>query len=164
MKTKRLYTLLALLMIAGCGNSHNDCCWLSLTELHEYALSSDNRSCGPVAPSCVAAWHFDIISDMELIGNDSVRISGTVFCKDEAYIIPVIYSIDTCIDKEYILNPNPIVYGDIKGNYSFTTDRKDGQMFLIYFVGFEPVVLTLNYCDECKKHDKPQSSHVELRH
>ena len=159
--------LLLLLVLAGCGNidKQNNGCWLSLKELPGYGPNANEPEFVLGAHSDVKNWHFDVTSVVELIENDSVRISGTVIEEESGEgTICVFNLVDTYLDDVYKIHPDRSFYSDMNGNYSFTLERKDGLMFIINSPGVDPVLLTLNCCDDCSKNDKQHSSHVELKH
>ncbi len=165
MKTTRLYILFALLLMVGCGNAQNNGCWLSLKELTDYAPDAHKPEYGLAAHSDVVRGRFDITSDVELIGNDSVRISGTVIDAEKSEgIFSAFLPVDTCIDDVYTLASRQKYYCDMDGSYSFTVERKNGLMFIIDLPGYDPVLLMMNCCDECTKNDKRHPSHMELKH
>ena len=157
--------MLLFLLMMGCGNAQNNGCWLSLKELTDYAPDAQKPEYGLAYHSSVVMGRFDITSDVELISNDSVRISGTVIDAEtgEGYF-PTFLPVDKCIDNVYTLSTNKKFYCDMDGSYSFTIERKDGIMYIIESPGYDPVLLMLNCCDECTKKDKRQSSHAELKH
>ncbi len=165
MKTIRLCTLLLFLLMMGCGNAQNNGCWLSLKELTDYSPDAYKPEYGLAFHSCVVRGRFDITSDVELISNDSVRISGTVIDAETGEgTFPAFLPVEKCIDDVYILSPNKKFYSDMDGSFSFTIERKDRIMYIIDLPGYDPVLLMLNCCDECTKNDKRQPSHVELKH
>ena len=163
--------LLLLLVLGGCGNTdkQNNGCWLTLKELPDYRLDAYEPEYGLAASSDVVAGRFDVVADVTLVGSDSVQISGKVIDADwvEGDIYPFICvfdQVDKCINDVYKLCHDRRFFSDMKGNYSFIVERKDGLMFIINFVGFDPVLMTLNCCDDCSKNDKRHSLHVELKH
>ena len=165
MKTIKLCTLLLFLLMMGCGNAQNNGCWLSLKELTDYGPDTHKPEYVLAAHSDVVSGRFDITSDVELISNDSVRISGTVIDAETGEgALSAFLPVDKCIDNVYTLSPNKKFYSDMDGSFSFTIERKDRIMYIIDLPGYDPVLLMLNCCDECTKKDKRHSSHTELKH
>ena len=83
--------------------------------------------------------------NVEPVDNNRVRISGTVVDSKTGEQIPYfsVYAVDTNAAKEYIIK-SKVTEGNFDGSYSFTTKRKDGQMFIIHTVGYAELLLQLH--------------------
>jgi len=168
-KMKKLMIMFALMCALCCANaqdivSNNSGCWPTLKYLKDYVRDGNKYKEGIVG--CIEPYRFDVIADVELVGNDSVKI--TVIAFDGADMEPMpffsILTVDKCVWTNYVINSNAeIIVGDGYGKCSFVVERKDGQMFIITYVGYDPVLIRLNCCEECLKGKKSQSLHAETR-
>ena len=141
-----------------------DVCWPVLKEMQDYRRGYNEPTYSLAAHSDVVAGHMDVTADVELVGNDSVRISGTVYCRKnkEPLLFAPIFIVDNCVDDVYMLKPNPM-HCDVNGNFSFTAERKDGQVFIIETPGYDPVFLHLRCCFACTQDNSRKPSHAELK-
>ena len=120
----------------------NDVCWSELSGLPGfYSLTGKKFTPGGA---------YDVVPleasvKVELVDNDRVRISGTVADSKTGELIPYfsVYAVDTNAAKEYIIK-SKVTEGNFDGSFSFTTKKKDGQMFILHTVGYAELLLQLH--------------------
>ena len=155
--------LLALSMNASGQDTlyYDDVCWPIFRDLpYFYSLSEDGQKLTPGGAYDVVP--LEASAKVELVGNDSVRVSGEVADRKTDELIPffVVYAVDTNDAQEYIIK-STVASGDDDGNYTFTVPRNDGQMFIIHSVGYAELFLQLHCCIGCtQKHQPP--SYIEF--
>ena len=164
---KKAILLCAALLALGMNASgqdtlyYDDVCWPIFRDLpYFYSLSEDGHKLTPGGAYDVVP--LEASAKVELVGNDSVRVSGEVADRKTDELIPffVVYAVDTNAAHEYIIK-STVVSGDDDGNYTFTVPRNDGQMFIIHAVGFSELFLQLRCCIGCTQ-KRGTSSYIEF--
>ena len=139
----------------------DDVCWPTFSDLPGfYSLSEDGHKLAPGGAYDVVP--MEASANVELVGNDSVRVSGEVADRKTHELIPffVVYAVDTNAAKEYIIK-STVASGDEDGDYTFTVPRNDGQMFIIHAVGYAELFLQLHCCIGCTQKNST-STYIEF--
>lgn len=161
---KKIMLLCAALLALGmnaCGQDtlyFDDVCWPIIGRLpYFYSMSDDGSKLTLGGAYCVVP--LKATAKVDLVGNDSVRVSGTVADSKTGEILPwlFVYAVDTNATKEYLIK-STVAESDDDGNYSFIVERKDGQLFILRALGYAELLLELHCCIGCtQKHRQPSS-------
>lgn len=139
----------------------HDVYWPILGKLPNfYSMSEDGCKLTPGGAYCVVSMM--ATANVELVSNDSVRISGTVADSKTGEPLPIafVYAVDTNAAKEYLIK-STVAETDHDGNYSFTLERKDGQRFILRALGYAELLLELRCCIGCTQEHRHPSSFIE---
>ena len=166
---KKILLLCAALLVFGmnaCGQDtlfFDDVCWPILDRLpYFYSMSDDGSKLIPGGAYCVVP--LEATAKVELMGSDSVRISGTVADSKTGELLPwlFVYAVDINAAKEYLIK-STVAESDDDGNYSFIVERKDRQLFILRALGYAELLLELRCCIGCTQEHRHPSSFIEYR-